>query len=101
MTCVLDFNEALAHLKPDLSVHVAPLAGVEIHLSKALLDQYLFEIASHMLNPLLLPVGKDLHRPEQTALPEVEQLLLTEGNDVRLLSLFLFVFDVGLQDNHA
>ena len=54
-----------------------------------------------MLNPLLLPVGKDLHRPEQTALPEVEQLLLTEGNDVRLLSFFLLVFDVGLQDNHA
>ena len=54
-----------------------------------------------MLNPLLLPIGKDLHRSEQTAFAKVQQFLFAEGHDMRLLSLLFPVFDICLKDDHA
>ena len=61
----------------------------------------LFEVASNMLNPLLLPISKDLHSSKQATFAEVKQFLLTEGYDMRLLSFFLPMFDICLEDDCA
>lgn len=67
-TNLLDLPEALFHDEPCLPFDMSSLHGVEVHLSKALLHQHLLEVASHMLYPLFLPVGEDLHCSVDAAL---------------------------------
>lgn len=48
-----------------------------------------------MLDPLFLPIAIDLHRSENSSLLQVQEFLFAKSYYVSLLSLFLFVFNIG------
>jgi len=97
----LSLNHAIAppELESVLSVGELSEHRVEVELAEAPLDECLFEIAPHVLDPLLLPVCEDQHRFEKASLLQVEELLAAKPNDVCLLTLLLPSLDVGFEDN--
>ena len=82
-----------------MSSKASSVERLQVESSVAGLDLILSEVASDMLQPLLLPVREDNKRSEYAPFLQVEKLLLCRFSDLRVTPLLSSPFDVRFQDN--